>query len=155
MLAGGGGGGGMSSAEASALRAKVSLLQQQLNEARAEAGGDCSDWDGTLEAAEVALRAAAELLMAGDESVQADFDKWDRRIQGHPDHLAAVRSDCLQAALTGHPSDTAAAAGGQENHGLGGQPAGRVCGQVCYPSDLKDRAGPCVGVGGLVMEVSR
>jgi hypothetical protein len=40
------------------------------------------DWDGSLGAAEQALRAAAERLMAGDESVQAEFDKWDKRIAG-------------------------------------------------------------------------
>jgi hypothetical protein len=84
---GGGGGGGLSEQEVAALRAKVALLQKQLREIQTEE--DTDEWDGTLESAQAALREAAERLMEGDESAQPDFDKWDKRITTHPDHLAA------------------------------------------------------------------
>ena len=84
---GGGGGGGLSEQEVSALRAKVALLQKQLGDLQTDEDSD--EWDGTLESAHVALREAAERLMEGDESVQPEFDKWDKRISTHPDHLAA------------------------------------------------------------------
>jgi hypothetical protein len=84
---GGGGGGGLSEQEVSALRAKVALLQKQLGDLQTDEDSD--EWDGTLESAHVALREAAERLMEGDESVQPEFDQWDKRISTHPDHLAA------------------------------------------------------------------
>ena len=84
---GGGGGGGLTEQEVAALRAKVALLQKQLSDLQTEEDSD--EWDGTLESAQAALRAAAERLMEGDESAQPDFDKWDKRISTHPDHLAA------------------------------------------------------------------
>ena len=87
VLMGGGGAAGMSEQEVAALRAKVALLQKQLGELQQDE--DESDWDGTLESAQKALRAAAERLMEGDESMQPEFDKWDARISTHPDHLAA------------------------------------------------------------------
>ena len=88
VLAGGGGGGGLSEVEVSALRAKVALLQQQLADLQPDDGEDGTGWDGELASAHTALRAAAERLMAGDESAQKEFDLWDKRISTHPDHLA-------------------------------------------------------------------
>ena len=87
VMGGGGGGGGLSEQEVAALRAKVALLQKKLSDLQIEEDGD--EWDGSLESAQAALRAAAERLMEGDESAQPDFDKWDKRISTHPDHLAA------------------------------------------------------------------
>lgn len=81
------GGAGLSEQEVAALRAKVALLQKQLSDLQTEEDSD--EWDGALESAQKALREAAERLMEGDESAQSDFDKWDKRISTHPDHLAA------------------------------------------------------------------
>ncbi|GMH66802.1 hypothetical protein TrST_g7489 [Triparma strigata] len=41
----------------------------------------------TLEEANLRLRAALTKLMEGDEKAQDDFDKWDRYINNHPDHI--------------------------------------------------------------------
>ena len=87
VMGGGGGGGGLTEQEVAALRAKVALLQKQLSDLQTEEDSD--EWDGALESAQAALREAAERLMEGDESAQPDFDKWDKRISTHPDHLAA------------------------------------------------------------------
>ena len=42
----------------------------------------------SLEEANVRLREALAKLMEGDERAQDDFDKWDRFIANHPDHIA-------------------------------------------------------------------
>ncbi|GMH92820.1 hypothetical protein TL16_g12462, partial [Triparma laevis f. inornata] len=41
----------------------------------------------SLEEANVRLRAALTKLMEGDEKAQDDFDKWDKYIANHPDHI--------------------------------------------------------------------
>ena len=79
--------------EAAILREQVALLQGQLRVAHETASGDISssDWDGTLESAEVALRELTERLMAGDEQAEPEYERWALRMSKHPDHLAAER----------------------------------------------------------------
>jgi hypothetical protein len=79
------------------LRAEINKLKCQLSLAAASGGAamgeDMGDWDGTLEHAKQKLFDLGQVLMSGDETVQHEFDRWDRLISNHPETLEAKQRE--------------------------------------------------------------
>lgn len=61
----------------------------------------------TLEQARERLMEAVDRLMRGDETAQSDFDRWDKFISNHPEHLAQVSNQhaARQVQRHGHGSE--------------------------------------------------
>jgi hypothetical protein len=77
-----------------ALREQISALRAQLQAQQTGIGTSsdpCSDWDGTLSAAREGMRAVMVRIEEGDDRPEliANFEKWEKRVCTHPDHLAA------------------------------------------------------------------
>lgn len=66
------------------LRRLVLMLQKQL----AAAGVDPTVASISLDDAKEKLQGALKKLLDGDESAQPEYDKWDRIVSCHPEHLA-------------------------------------------------------------------
>ena len=79
------------------LRAEINKLKCQLSLAATSGGAamgeDMGDWDGTLEHAKQKLFDLGQVLMSGDETVQHEFDRWDRLISNHPETLEAKQRE--------------------------------------------------------------
>eukprot|EP01050_Picozoa_sp_SAG11_P013194 SAG11_NODE_1526_length_4741_cov_1.622576_1_plen_210_part_00 len=75
-------------AAAEMLAKRVARLEAALRRAQ---GADVEGWDGTLRAAEKALRAAARRVLSGDPSAEAAFNGWSSIITAHPEHRARER----------------------------------------------------------------
>jgi len=69
------------------LEALVKQLQLKLEQAQANSPSPLEDL--SVEEIEEKLKEACQKLMDGDESAQAEFDKWDQRLNDHPDKIAA------------------------------------------------------------------
>ena len=89
----GAGGGGAGDGDNEALKATVAALKAQL---RALGVEDDDGWDGTLSSAQEMMRLIAKKLIAGDESYQGEFDKWERRVSMHPDTIAAKEAEAAE-----------------------------------------------------------
>ena len=89
------------------LRKLVLMLQKQL----AAVGVDPTAAAISLDEAKEQLGAALNRLMGGDMSAQAEYDKWDRLVSCHPEHLEEqerleqewednIKSECQEALVT-------------------------------------------------------
>lgn len=80
-------------------RKLVEMLQHQIELLREKLKESCPESDEkeyTLEEARAGLNDAVSRLMSGEESAQADFDKWDKIISEHPDHLAKLARERVE-----------------------------------------------------------
>ena len=76
--------------DSAALLEQISALEAQL---RAQQTGVDSDWDGSLDTAHEGMRVTMARLQDGDDrpEVIAEYEKWEKRVSTHPDHIVAEK----------------------------------------------------------------